>query len=177
MPDDLSPPFAFERIYASDGAGCAQIRAFLVDNGLNMDDNIKVFLVLRDEGRIVACGGVSDGIIACVAIDDEYRGRGIALSLASELIHLAGSMGYSQLFIFTKPENEELFVGCGFYPIAQVPGQVVLLENSARRIHQYMQQLALLRQPGKRIGSIVMNANPFTLGHRYLVEQALERCD
>ena len=27
------------------------------------------------------------------------------------------------------------------------------------------------------IGSIVMNCNPFTLGHRYLVEQALKECD
>lgn len=27
------------------------------------------------------------------------------------------------------------------------------------------------------IGSIVMNCNPFTLGHRYLIEQALKQCD
>ncbi len=27
------------------------------------------------------------------------------------------------------------------------------------------------------IGSIVMNCNPFTLGHRYLIEKALEQCD
>lgn len=27
-----------------------------------------------------------------------------------------------------------------------------------------------------RIGAIVMNCNPFTLGHRYLIEQALEQC-
>ena len=28
-----------------------------------------------------------------------------------------------------------------------------------------------------KIGAIVMNANPFTLGHRYLVEKAMEECD
>ena len=28
-----------------------------------------------------------------------------------------------------------------------------------------------------RIGAIVMNCNPFTLGHRYLIEQALLQCD
>ena len=31
--------------------------------------------------------------------------------------------------------------------------------------------------PGGRVGAIVMNANPFTLGHRYLVEQARAACD
>ena len=30
---------------------------------------------------------------------------------------------------------------------------------------------------GITVGSIVMNANPFTLGHRYLVEEALKQCD
>lgn len=29
---------------------------------------------------------------------------------------------------------------------------------------------------GMKIGSIVMNANPFTLGHRYLIEQAVVQC-
>jgi [citrate (pro-3S)-lyase] ligase len=29
----------------------------------------------------------------------------------------------------------------------------------------------------KRIGSIVMNCNPFTLGHRYLIEYASKKCD
>lgn len=31
--------------------------------------------------------------------------------------------------------------------------------------------------PERIIGSIVMNCNPFTLGHRYLIEKALEQCD
>lgn len=28
-----------------------------------------------------------------------------------------------------------------------------------------------------KVGSVVMNCNPFTLGHRYLVEEALKKCD
>ncbi|WP_031549718.1 [citrate (pro-3S)-lyase] ligase [Oribacterium sp. FC2011] len=30
---------------------------------------------------------------------------------------------------------------------------------------------------GLKVSAIVMNANPFTLGHRYLVEKAMENCD
>src|SRR5208283_3870000 len=33
------------------------------------------------------------------------------------------------------------------------------------------------RRPGEKVGGIVLNANPFTLGHRYLVEQAARACD
>ncbi len=30
---------------------------------------------------------------------------------------------------------------------------------------------------GRKIGRIVMNANPFTIGHQYLIEQSCEQCD
>lgn len=33
------------------------------------------------------------------------------------------------------------------------------------------------RFPEISIGAVVMNCNPFTLGHRYLIEKALEQCD
>lgn len=177
MFDDFGNAHEFEHVYRADQRGCEEIRAFLHQNELNMDDGVKVFIVLRHEGKIIACGGVADGIIACVAIDDAWRGHGLALPLASELIHVATSLGYTQLFIFTKPENEELFAGCGFYSLAKVGNEVVLMENSAMRIRNYMAKLAEKRMPGERIGAIVMNANPFTLGHRYLVEEALKQCD
>lgn len=51
------------------------------------------------------------------------------------------------------------------------------MENSACRLQRYAKQLSQLRQPGQKIGSIVMNANPFTRGHQYLVRQAAAQCD
>lgn len=51
------------------------------------------------------------------------------------------------------------------------------MENSRERLTRYCRQLAMYRQPGRKIGAIVMNANPFTLGHRWLVEQAASQCD
>lgn len=51
------------------------------------------------------------------------------------------------------------------------------MENSRERLTRYCRQLAMYRQPGRKIGAIVMNANPFSLGHRWLVEQAASQCD
>ena len=51
------------------------------------------------------------------------------------------------------------------------------MENSPVAIERYCDSLREQRRPGTRIGGIVLNANPFTLGHRYLVEQAARRCD
>ncbi len=102
----------------------------------------------------------------------------MALSLSSALIQLAAERGYHRLFIYTKPEKRGAFSGCGFYPIATVPERVVLLENSPVRLKQYQQQLSALKKAGSahRL-RIVLNANPFTLGHLYLIETALQQCD
>ena len=47
------------------------------------------------------------------------------------------------------------------------------------QLHDYRKNLRKIyrEQLAPRVGAIVMNCNPFTLGHRYLVEQALNRCD
>ncbi len=51
------------------------------------------------------------------------------------------------------------------------------MENSPVAIGRYCDSLRAQRRPGRKVGGIVLNANPFTLGHRYLVEQAARACD
>lgn len=167
----------FRRIKRSDHQRIVEITHFLRENDLNIDTSVEVFITVSVDERLVACGGIAGNIIKCVAISEQVRGEGLALTLATELVNLAYERHHSHLFIYTKIENQSLFKQCGFYPIASVPGIVVLMENSSCRLSRYARQLSTLRQPGKKIGSIVMNANPFTLGHQYLVRQAAAQCD
>ncbi len=54
------------------------------------------------------------------------------------------------------------------------------LAQSNPELFKFVNELAAKRQPlpeGSVVGSIVMNCNPFTLGHRYLIEQAAAQCD
>ncbi|WP_127958248.1 [citrate (pro-3S)-lyase] ligase [Serratia microhaemolytica] len=167
----------FNCVKRSDHKNIALISAFLRSNDLNIDTTVEVFITVTQDDQLVACGGIADNIIKCIAISPQMRGEGLALSLATELVNLAYERQHTELFIYTKAENEPLFRQCGFYPIASVPGVVVLMENSPCRLKRYATQLATLRQPGKKIGSIVMNASPFTRGHQYLLRQAAQCCD
>jgi [citrate (pro-3S)-lyase] ligase len=49
----------------------------------------------------------------------------------------------------------------------------LLSSSEEREISEYIAMLAPVKT---NIGAIVMNCNPFTLGHRYLIEYAAERC-
>lgn len=62
---------------------------------------------------------------------------------------------------------------------APIPVNRLQLEDEDEELHNYKGRLENFYKHtiSPRIGSIVMNCNPFTLGHRYLVEQALKRCD
>ncbi len=120
---------------------------------------------------------IAGNIIKCVAISESVRGEGLALTLATELINLAYERHSTHLFIYTKTEYEALFRQCGFSTLTSVPGVMVLMENSATRLKRYAESLKKFRHPGNKIGCIVMNANPFTNGHRYLIQQAAAQCD
>lgn len=161
----------------ADARGAAEVKELLRASGLDVEADIQVFVVARSRRGIVACAGLAGGVVKCVAIAAEYRGSSLALRLMNEIQHLAMDRGQSHLFLYTKPGNAALFAGCGFHKIVEVRGHACLMENTPVGIRNYCESLKVFRQPGERIGSVVLNANPFTLGHLYLVRQALRQCD
>ncbi|MCS2158197.1 [citrate (pro-3S)-lyase] ligase [Scandinavium sp. H11S7] len=167
----------FTRVRRAENNKVAVITQFLHDNSLSIDTTVEIFITATRNDELIACGGLAGNIIKCVAISESARGEGLALTLATELIQLAYELKRPHLFLYTKIENEALFSQCGFYTLTRVPGLMVLMENSATRISRYAQELSIFRRPGNSIGCIVMNANPFTNGHRYLVEKAAAQCD
>ncbi|XKM14371.1 [citrate (pro-3S)-lyase] ligase [Orbaceae bacterium ac157xtp] len=154
-----------------------QIKSVLQLSNLNLDHHIQYFAVAEDNSGIVACAGIDSNVIKCVAIHPDYRGNNINLTLLDTAIKFANDIGHFHLFLYTKPENKDFFKGCGFYPIVEIENLIVLMENTPVGISRFCEKLSLTKKEGSKIGSIVMNANPFTNGHRYLVECASKQCD
>ncbi|NDL63443.1 [citrate (pro-3S)-lyase] ligase [Acerihabitans arboris] len=153
------------------------VRALLEASLLGMDADITRFVVARGDGRLAGCAGIAGNVIKCVAVAADYRGDNLSARLVGEVEQLAVSEGHFHLFLYTRPSNIGVFRGCGFYPIAQWDQVAVLMENTPVGIRRYSRALERYYQPGNPIGAVVMNANPFTLGHRYLAEQAAAACD
>ncbi len=174
MFDDLDVEYLDRRF---EPGAFGEVESFLATNGLDLEDGVEVFVVLRAGRRIVACAGLEANIVKCVATDPLWRGEAISLRVVSEVVHLAHERGHSHLFLYTRPNNTAFFGGCGFRPIVEVPGLVTLMENTPIGIRRYCDSLRKLRRPGAVIGAVVINANPFTKGHRWLVERAAEACD
>lgn len=159
------------------GKQLEDIAALLSTYGLSLDQSVEIFVVAFQGKQIVACAGLDRNVIKCVAIDPQLRSENVSLALISEVVQQAAERGYFHLFLYTKPENELFFKGCGFYPLITVPGVLTFMENTPMGISRYCKELSKYKHAGQKIGSIVVNANPFTLGHRYLLEQAASACD
>jgi [citrate (pro-3S)-lyase] ligase len=154
-----------------------EVKALLAASQLQFDTEIEVLVLCRARGRLIACAGLDHNVIKCVAVAQDFRGESLSLRLGSEIVHLAAGRGRFHLFLYSPPHNRDLFQGWGFYPLVEVPDLVLLMENSPIAIKSYCDLLRLQKRPGNRVGSCVLNANPFTLGHRFLVEHAAADCD
>lgn len=162
---------------AADPAARKEIVAFLAACDLDFEEQIEAMVLCRENDKLVACAGLDKGIIKDVAISPALRGTSLSLRLVSEIIYLAHSRQYKTLFVYTEPHNADFFLGCGFYPLVEVPGQTTLMENSPVGMKSYCQTLTKKRVSGETIGCVVANANPFTRGHLYLIEQAAQASD
>lgn len=152
----------------------SQAEAFLAQSGLRLEP-VDYYAALYDGEGIVCAGGYAGATIKCVAVDDARRGEGLANTLLSHLITRMRRQGVGNIFLFTKPENEEIFRDLAFSVVGRT-NQALLLESRKNGVGEFAAGLAKGRAGGVS-GAVVMNANPFTLGHRYLLEEAAGRCD
>lgn len=191
-----------------------RIEAFLKRNGLRFDDMHYYAAVTDDDGEMIAGGGLKGNVIKCVAVDDAHKGEAIANTLISHLIAHANEEGHSNVMLFTKPKNRQLFESLSFRLLAEAP-EAVLMETGIGGINNTVEQLEKIKEEGEVCkennqeckkeektnlnittpqylnpstpqplitttplrGVVVMNCNPFTLGHRYLIEQAAKQVE
>ena len=152
-----------------------QWKTFLARAGLEADEQVESTVLVWDEGEIIATGSRMGNLLKCIAVDEFRQGEGLTATLLTQLRQDAFAHGHSHLFLYTKPKNEFMFSSLFFYPIARTD-TVLLMENKRDGIQSFLNTLPQASPEGT-VGAAVMNCNPFTKGHRYLIETAARECD
>ena len=152
-----------------------QWKTFLSNAGLSPDGQMDRTVLIWDAGELIATGSRQGNLLKCIAVADTRQGEGLTATLLTQLRQDAFSSGYSHLFLYTKPKNDLMFSSLFFYPVAQTD-DVLLMENKQNGIGHFLDSLPVSSSQGV-VGAAVMNCNPFTNGHRYLIETAAAECD
>ncbi len=169
--------YRISRIYPTDRRGLDEVDALLTQEGIRRDANLDYICGMYDEkGRIIATGSCFGNTLRCFAVRSDHQGEGLLNEILSHLIEVEYERGQIRLFLYTKVQTARFFHDVGFYEIARVDQKLVFMENRRNGFSSYLKNLAKDRRDG-RSAAIVMNANPFTLGHQYLAETAAAACD
>ena len=152
-----------------------ELKAFLTGAGLGFASGIEHTALVRDGGgRIAAAASLAGNVVKCVAVDPALQGEGLTATLLTALRQKALAAGRRRLFLYTKPENRPQFTALGFREVARA-GEAVLMEDRRDGFDRWAQSI---RSPAARgiVGAAVLNCNPMTLGHKYLIEEAARAC-
>jgi len=163
-------------------------KALLQEDGLTYETSAEHTYCLLDEyGVMIATASLDANVIKYVAVSHRHQGEGLTATLMTHILSYAMAHGQRHLFLYTKPESVNYFKPFGFYEV-QKASKVVLLENKRNGLATYIKDVQKETQAYMEeqqedttqihtIGAIVANCNPFTNGHRYLIETASQQCD
>ena len=170
--------YTITQINPSDKYGNRMVDELLTAEGIRRDSNLDYTCgMYDDEMNLIATGSCFGNTLRCMAVSHKHQGEGLMNSIVSHLIEVQFSRGNTHLFLYTKCDSARFFGDLGFYEIARINGQIVFMENKRTGFSSYLNALEKQREVAPRIAALVMNANPFTLGHQYLVEKAASEND
>lgn len=170
--------YMITQINPSDKYSNRLVNELLTAEGIRRDANLDYTCgMYDDEMNLIATGSCFGNTLRCMAVSHTHQGEGLMNSIVSHLIEVQFSRGNTHLFLYTKCDSARFFGDLGFYEIARINGQIVFMENKRTGFSGYLNSLEKQKKSAPRIAALVMNANPFTLGHQYLVEKAASEND
>lgn len=165
--------FTVSQIFAFDKVNQEKVSQLLEDAGIKRDANLDYTCgIFEEDGTLIATGSLFANTLRCFAVCKRYTGEGFLNQIITHLISVEFERGNTHLFVYTKPESSKFFKDLGFYPIAEIPELVTFMESRKAGFTDYLQTLTLESPQTSEACAIVMNANPFTLGHLHLIEKA-----
>ena len=134
-------------------------------------------IMIYDEEKLIGTGSIDSNIIKMIGVHPSYQGLNVTSLIMSELTQRLYLKGIHKYFLYTQPKSVILFENFDLNLIIQTD-DIALFENKINPINDYLTQVKqkLPKKQGLR-ASLVMNCNPMTNGHLYLIEKAAKEND
>ena len=151
------------------------VKDFLTSLGFEFDPaEVECTMIVYNlKGELVGTGSHLGRVLKYVAVAPKFRDTTafalIVTYMTEKLLKI-----YKHTFVYTRPENSVRFRGLGYTEIATAEPLFTLLEFGFESIFTYQEYLKTLRVPVKtsNVAAMVVNCNPFTNGHKFLIEKA-----
>ena len=155
-----------------------KVKVFLASFNLRYEQDIDKTLYIEENDKIIATISKSKDIIKCLAISSDYQSENLSSILISKILEKMREENIHSYMVFTKAIYENTFINLGFKKLVNTSNTVMLeggvdsIEDTIKRMKVKINVEYGSVNQDIQIGSIVMNANPVTLGHQYLIEKS-----
>ena len=151
-----------------------QARTLIKESGLSFEPPYDDLVGIFQAGRLDAVGAREGRVLKMLAVAPQFQGGTLLDQVVTELVGRGFQDGLDSFFVFTAPGQATSFEALNFNLLA-ASGKCALLEYGDG-LRRYLARHQRLVTPGTN-GAIVANCNPFTFGHRYLIEQAASQVE
>ncbi|WEV70227.1 [citrate (pro-3S)-lyase] ligase [Lactobacillus sp. ESL0785] len=171
-------------LYLNDKAVKAKWEKFLLKLGLHNFSSREVANIdhtlglVDDDGTLVGTGSIAGNVLKYIAVCNQNATPG---SRFNQIVTALQQYQFNQKifhnFVFTKAKYSASFQHLGFSELAHTD-EAAFLESGTPDVQDFLKAIPRVTgQEQKKVAAIVMNANPFTLGHRKLVQLASQEND
>ena len=138
-------------------------KEFLRGSGLDFDESCNVTVNAIEDSEIIATGSLDGNVLKCIAVSPRHQGEGLSATIVTELRKAAFDKGENHLFIFTKPNNIDMFEGLSFFPVAKT-NDALLMESIKGGCDSFISSIP--KKEGKRMPAHkTSNRTDITINH------------
>ena len=149
---------------------------FLNTHHLDYELDINYAILVYNEQELIATASLANNVMKCFTVKKEYSGQNITGLMFNYLVQVLNERNIYHYFVFTSPEKEKVFASFSMKRVVKTMN-TVLLEGGDDILNVLGRLKSEYKISDNKKGCVIINANPMTLGHLYLVEEGAKNHD
>lgn len=145
--------------------------SFLEEANFEYEYDITYSILVYDNDLLIATSSLANNVMKCFLVSPKYTNQNITNLMFSHLVSHLNQKNIFHYFVFTVPNNEGIFTSLNMKTVVMTMNTVLL--EGGDEINNILGNLKKEYNVGdNKKAAVIINANPMTLGHLYLIETA-----
>lgn len=149
---------------------------FLKKHHMDCDQDVTHSILVYDQDTLVGTASIAKNVMKCFLVTPSYQHQNITTLMFNHLVGHLEMQGIHHYFVYTDADKDKIFEDLHMKLIVKTMN-TALLEGGKTIDHVLTQLKKDYEIDDGPKAAIIMNANPMTLGHLYLVETAAKEAN
>lgn len=144
---------------------------FLKEHHMSCDTDVTYSILAYDNQTLIGTASLAHNVMKCFLVKKSHQHKDVTSKMFHHLVKILEAKDIYHYFVFTPNDNQKVFENLHMQTIVKTMN-TTLLEGGDTINHVLTTLKHDYELDDKPKASIIMNANPMTLGHLHLVETA-----